>query len=176
MSERNCDILVDVKDGGLSFRRDLYCEKIVRTGGRKKRDHYWDRYRLNFIFATRMHSSRMRPSAGEGGCLLGGGGLVPDGSVPTSGGSWGACVTGSGPGGCALSQDGGILACTEAEPPLPPVDRQTGEKHSLRNFVADGNNRYKKEGSLVQLEGSVVKLSDSTIIITETTTYPCGVN
>ena len=49
---RNCDILVDVKDGGLSFRRDLYCEKIAKTGGRKKRDHYWDRYGLNFFTTT----------------------------------------------------------------------------------------------------------------------------
>ena len=41
---------MDVKDGGLSFRRDLYCEKIARTIGRKKGDRYWDRYGLNFFY------------------------------------------------------------------------------------------------------------------------------
>ena len=70
----------------------------------------------------------------------------------------------------------GVVSWHALSPPSPWTDRQTGVKHNLRNFVADGNNRYKKEGSLVQLEGSVVKLSDSTIIITETTTDPCGVN
>ena len=68
-----------------------------------------------------------------GGCLVPGG-SGPGGSSPGRG-----CLVRGGicPGGSA---PGGIPACTEAD--IPPVNRMTDRsKHSLRNFVADGNNR-----------------------------------
>ena len=80
---------------------------------------------------TRMHSSRMR-TVRSSSRLLGG-----------------VCSMGVCSGGCLLRgcllwvgwllQGGGIPACTEADP-HPRVDRQTGVKHYLRNFVADGKN------------------------------------
>ena len=97
---------------------------------------------------TRMHSSRMRTGRSltvccsllpGGGCLVRGGllwwGVWSGGSAPGGGG--GAWSGGSAPGG--LSGPEGIPACTEADTPLPPVDRHTLVKTlPWPNFVAAG--------------------------------------
>ena len=51
---------------------------------------------------------------------------------------WGVSVTGGVyASGRVCCRGHGIPACTEAD---PPVDRHTGVKHNLHNFVADGKN------------------------------------